>query len=185
MIPRLENLLCSEASFGSNLTQVCSHGMYEELSLLSLFPLTSFRGSTHTLMHGLNNSPSVDHFGILCTPSHRNPCLLSLKLATENFKFDLHFPCTIRTTQFTLGKREQEFNCLASSTHSMRRNSTALYAGISWLKQRNNWNLFPHSLRFRTCHAITYAAYRRKHKKKQVCNSIISTTHRDQTQPWN
>jgi hypothetical protein len=93
-------------------------------------------------MHGLNNSPSVDHFGILCTPSHRNPCLLSLKLATENFKFDLHFPCTIRTTQFTLGKREQEFNCLASSTHSMRRNSTALYAGISWLKQRNNWNLF-------------------------------------------
>jgi hypothetical protein len=36
------------------------------------------------------------------------------------------------------GLREQKLNCLASSTHSMRRNSTALYAGVSWLKQRNN-----------------------------------------------
>jgi hypothetical protein len=36
------------------------------------------------------------------------------------------------------GKEKQEFNYLASSTHSMRRFFTALDAGISRPKQRNN-----------------------------------------------
>jgi hypothetical protein len=40
--------------------------------------------------------------------------------------------------QVSLGNREQKSNYLASSTHSMRRSFTALDAGISRPKQRNN-----------------------------------------------
>ena len=67
----------------------------------------------------------------------------------------------------------------------MRRNSTALYAGISWLKQRNNWNSFLILLGFEPDMQSHMQHIEDKHKEKQVCNSITSTTHTIQTQPWN
>jgi hypothetical protein len=63
------------------------------------------------------------------------PPLLSLAAETH---LRPALTCTFEYPKFTLGKREQEFNYLASSTHSMRRSFTALYAGISRPKQRNN-----------------------------------------------
>jgi hypothetical protein len=68
--------------------------------------------------------------------SRFNPSFSDLLLRLD---LDLHSPARLEILNPTLGEeRNKRFNYLASSTHSMRRYSTALDAGISRPKQRNN-----------------------------------------------
>ena len=132
-----------------------------------------------------NSSQSVEVIQTLCIHRDNSPYLPLLRLPTEALTLTCTSPaCPVNPIQL-LGEREWEFNCRASSTHSMRRNSTALYAGISWLKQRNNWNSFLILSGYEPDMQSHTQHIEDKHKEKQVCNSITSTTHTIQTQPWN
>jgi hypothetical protein len=129
-----------KARFCSRSSGVCSHNTCKELSLLSFLSLSDpFRGLLEYAPRARPSTTflSAEVFQVLCPRSYNQPDLSFLRLVTEN-SIQPALACTVRITQFTLGKTRTKFNCLASSTHSMRRNSTALYAGISWLKQRNN-----------------------------------------------
>jgi hypothetical protein len=105
--------------------ELCFSGSFRDLSntllVLDLQPLSTVLKSSRSGAFTVATNPAFPSSDLLLR-LHVRPALA----------------CTVRITQFTLGKTRTKVQLLASSTHSMRRNSTALYAGISWLKQRNN-----------------------------------------------
>jgi hypothetical protein len=124
-----------------NFTGVCSHREAKALSLLSFCNSDSFRAPSNTLpvldldLRQPSTMLKISRFYALAVTATRpfpsQTCYWKFS-STCTHLHGSNNPNSLRD------KREQEFNCRASSTHSMRRNSTALYAGISWLKQRNN-----------------------------------------------
>jgi hypothetical protein len=106
-----------------------------ELSF-SLTPSEIFSNTLPVLdLQSLSTVLKSSRFGALAATTNLTFPFSDLSLRIQS---DLHSPAWFKQPNSLWTKREQKFNCLASSTHSMRRNSTALYAGISWLKQRNN-----------------------------------------------
>jgi hypothetical protein len=110
------------------------------LSLLSFSHSDSFRDFLRPrilLCSVFNHFPKV-----MKPPSsvRSHPQLFNLTFSALLLKLlvQSHSPARLEQSQFYLGNTEQKSNYLASSTHSMRRSSTALDAGISWPKQRNN-----------------------------------------------
>jgi hypothetical protein len=85
-----------------------------------------------------NHSPSVE---VLLGSVHsclQQPRLFLLLRLTLRLNLDLRSPAHSNNLTQLWGKRVTKAHYLTASTHSMRRFSTALDAGISQLKQRNN-----------------------------------------------
>jgi hypothetical protein len=184
----LEEFSALPPSLCMNFTGVCSHREAKALSLLSFCNSDSFRAPSNTLPvldSTFNNPQRAEVFQVLCTRSHSNPTFpFSDLLLRSSVRPAL--TCTARIIQINSGLNENESLtveppqrtlCGGIQLHSMQESPGS-----------NRETIETHSLilsGFEPDMQSHMQHIEDKHKEKQVCNSIISTTHTIQTQPWN